>query len=135
MFTILQRLQGVRETGGDRFIAKCPAHDDNSPSLSIRLADDGRKLIHCFAGCSASEVMAAIGLNLAHLYPDQEQPAGMPQWQRQRLEDAATYERSILRLVRKDVERGAATAQDVERAGLAIDRLRKIEGVLHEAAR
>ena len=135
MFTILQRLQGVRETGGDRFIAKCPAHDDNSPSLSIRLADDGRTLIHCFAGCSASEVMAAIGLNLAHLYPDQEQPAGMPQWQRQRLEDAATYERSILRLVRKDVERGAATAQDVERAGLAIDRLRKIEGVLHEAAR
>jgi hypothetical protein len=37
----------------------CPAHDDRTPSLSVRL---GRKaiLFHCFAGCSNGDVIAAL---------------------------------------------------------------------------
>lgn len=43
--------------------AQCPAHPDNKPSLSVRAADDGRLLVHCF-GCGASyaQIMAATGL-------------------------------------------------------------------------
>ena len=37
--TILDRLDGVRPTGDGRWIARCPAHDDRSPSLSIREAE------------------------------------------------------------------------------------------------
>ena len=41
-------------------MAKCPAHDDRSPSLSIRHADDGKVLVHCHAGCDQDRVIAAL---------------------------------------------------------------------------
>ena len=58
---LLGRLEGVKPRGNASWIARCPAHSDKSPSLSIREADD-RVLIHCFASCSACEVVAAVGL-------------------------------------------------------------------------
>lgn len=65
---MLARLDGVRRSGKG-WIARCPAHADKSPSLSIAESDDGRVLIHCFAGCPAADVVAAIGLDLAALFP------------------------------------------------------------------
>lgn len=65
--TLLGRLEGVKQTGADRWVAKCPAHDDKKPSLSIRDAD-GKLLLHCWAGCSAAEVVSAVGLTLADLF-------------------------------------------------------------------
>ena len=67
---ILSMLSGIRETGGGNHIARCPAHDDRSPSLSVKLADDGRILLHCFAGCDVEEICASLGLRLADLMPD-----------------------------------------------------------------
>jgi hypothetical protein len=66
---LLDRLQEVRARGSHRWLAKCPAHDDRSPSLSICELDDGRILVHDFAGCSASDVVAAVGLELKDLFP------------------------------------------------------------------
>lgn len=40
--------------------ARCPAHDDRSPSLSLRDGEDGRLLVHCFAGCSYEAVHEAL---------------------------------------------------------------------------
>ena len=40
--------------------ARCPAHDDNLPSLSIRDGEYGRMLLHCHAGCEFQVVAAAI---------------------------------------------------------------------------
>ena len=59
---LLSRLDGVRRTGSGRWIARCPAHDDRRPSLSVRELDDGRTLLHCFSGCSPDAVLDAIGL-------------------------------------------------------------------------
>lgn len=67
--TVLSRLEGVRRTGRGTWLARCPAHQDKSPSLSVREADDCKVLIHCFAGCSAHEVVAAIGLEITDLFP------------------------------------------------------------------
>jgi len=66
---LLRRLDGVRATGPGRWIARCPAHDDRRPSLSVRELDDGRVLLHCFAGCGADEVVHCAGLTLADLMP------------------------------------------------------------------
>jgi len=66
---LLSHLDGVRETGRDRWIAKCPAHDDKSPSLAIREVDE-RVLIHCFSGCSTYEIVSAMGLELSDLFPE-----------------------------------------------------------------
>lgn len=64
---LLDRLEGVRQTGPGRWVARCPSHADRSPSLSIR-ESDGRTLIHCFAQCSAGEVLGAVGLRMTDLF-------------------------------------------------------------------
>ena len=38
----------------------CPAHEDHHPSLSWRLADDGRPLLRCFAGCTFRAIVEAV---------------------------------------------------------------------------
>lgn len=67
---LISRLEKVRETGRDRYIAKCPAHDDGDPSLSIRQLPDSRILLRCFAGCGAIDVLNSVGLNWQSLMPD-----------------------------------------------------------------
>lgn len=48
---------------GARWMAKCPAHGDKSPSLMISERGDGGVRLHCFAGCSQPDIMAALGLD------------------------------------------------------------------------
>lgn len=69
---LLARLDGVKPTGPGRWIAKCPAHQDRHPSLSIRELEDGRILVHDFAGCSLQEVLGAVGLEMDALFPERE---------------------------------------------------------------
>lgn len=68
--TLLARLSGVRRNGPGRWIARCPAHQDSSPSLSIRELGDSRVLVHDFAGCSVEEVLGAVGLEFSALFPE-----------------------------------------------------------------
>jgi transposase-like protein len=51
------------------WVARCPAHEDKKASLSIRVGDDGRSLLHCFAGCSTEAVLSALGLSMSDLFP------------------------------------------------------------------
>ena len=66
---IISRLDFCKATGNGRWAARCPAHDDKSPSLGIRDMGDGRTLINCLAGCGAEDVLSAIGLDMGDLYP------------------------------------------------------------------
>jgi hypothetical protein len=66
---LLSRLDRVRRTGRGRWTARCPAHNDRGPSLSIRELDDGRTLLHCFAGCDAGAIVVALGMELSDLFP------------------------------------------------------------------
>jgi hypothetical protein len=54
---------------GNGWTAKCPAHLDGSPSLSISEGSDGRTLLHCHAGCTPQAICTARGLTLADLFP------------------------------------------------------------------
>jgi hypothetical protein len=67
---LISRLDGVRRITDSRYMAKCPAHSDGDPSLSIKQLPDSRILIKCFAGCGALEVLEAIGLDWGALMPD-----------------------------------------------------------------
>ena len=67
---LLDRLDRIRETGPGRWIACCPAHDDRSPSLSIRELEDGRILLHDFAGCEVHSILNAVGLTFSDLFPE-----------------------------------------------------------------
>lgn len=66
---LLTKLQKVRQTGRNRWIACCPAHADRSPSLTITEKDDGVILIKCWAECGAADVLAAVGLEFDVLFP------------------------------------------------------------------
>lgn len=60
---IVEKLGGVwRGTRGE---CRCPAHDDGSPSLSVRLGDTAI-LFHCFAGCTTIEVLKALQRRKLH---------------------------------------------------------------------
>jgi len=81
---LLSRLSTVRSRGADRWSAKCPAHDDRSPSLAIRYVG-GRTLLKCFAGCTAAEIVAALDLTLADLYDKSRHSKVNPAADRRRL--------------------------------------------------
>lgn len=66
---LLSRLENVRQTGCNRWVATCPAHDDRRPSLSIKRAENEYVLIHCFAGCRPEEVLQVLGLSWSALFP------------------------------------------------------------------
>jgi hypothetical protein len=50
--------------------ATCPAHDDQTPSLSLSSGSDGRPLVHCHAGCTVAEICAALGIEETGLVPE-----------------------------------------------------------------
>ena len=48
------------KSGGRNLTLHCPAHDDQHPSLSVTTSADDKVLFHCLAGCSQSDVIAAL---------------------------------------------------------------------------
>jgi hypothetical protein len=68
-YDIVDRLHAVRSRGDGQWSARCPAHEDRGPSLSVKQLPDGRVLMHCFAGCGVDNVVGAIGLSLEDLFP------------------------------------------------------------------
>lgn len=63
---VLSLLRRARPSGSE-FTACCPAHDDKTPSLTIRLKED-RILLLCHGGCTTDRVVQAMGLSLADLF-------------------------------------------------------------------
>lgn len=131
---ILSRLDRVRATGKDKWQACCPAHDDKSPSLSIRDAGD-RILLHCFGGCLPSEITTALGLELRDLFADSQAPrpiaAGIS---RRQLFDALHLELMAAALAAADRAQGKALSPaDIERERLAWERIDKARQSLRRA--
>lgn len=54
---IVESLGGKWSRNGG--VCRCPAHDDRTPSLSVRVGRS-RLLLHCFAGCGAAEILHAL---------------------------------------------------------------------------
>jgi DNA primase len=99
---ILEHLDMVKPTGPDQWQARCPAHDDRGPSLAIKDGGD-RTLLHCFAGCTAQDIVEAVGLQLRNLFAERL-PAGARRQMartvsRQKLEAALQREITVLGIV------------------------------------
>jgi hypothetical protein len=69
---IIDRLDGVRRNGS-KATARCPAHEDRNPSLSITKIE-GRVLVYCHAGCRIEAVLDALGLAKRDLF---DEPRGV----------------------------------------------------------
>jgi len=67
---LLAKFTEVRPAGEHQWVACCPAHRDEKPSLSITEKPDSKILLHCHAGCETKDVLAALGLTFADLAPE-----------------------------------------------------------------
>jgi len=129
---LLSRLERVRKRAGDQWSARCPAHDDKGPSLSVRELPDGRVLLHCFAGCEVADVVDAIGMDLAALFPDgpAHLVAGSGPQKRRRLITAGQalevleFETTLVFLAANNLANGhALTSDDLARLNVAAQRV------------
>ena len=63
---ILSGLEKVRKTTKG-WTARCPAHEDRSPSLTIAEGSKGW-LFKCWAGCDFSDILEAADLDVRQLF-------------------------------------------------------------------
>lgn len=78
--TLLPLLEGVRNSGG-AFVARCPAHEDHNPSLSITPGTTQPVLIHCHAGCDVDSILTAIGLTFQDISaPREDRSPDVDEW-------------------------------------------------------
>lgn len=125
---LLGRLNKVKSTGRNSWLACCPAHDDRSPSLSIKEEADGHILLHCFAGCSAVDVVGAVGIDIGDLFPEQVQhkaPVKKKFYATDILE-AIKFESQIVLLAAFELKKNKELDEtDLQRLQLAYERIRE----------
>lgn len=70
---LIERLDGVRETGPGRWLARCPAHDDRHASLTVAQGHKGA-VATCHAGCSTHDIAKALDVPLAEWFDPEPPP-------------------------------------------------------------
>ena len=127
---LIDRLERVRQTAPGRWLAKCPAHQDRSPSLSIRELDDGRVLLYDFGGCQVGDVLAAVGLTVADLFPQRlpghSHAATHSKIPARDLLEIVSHETSIVAVIVTDlIAKKTISDTDWQRLALAVSRIGK----------
>lgn len=130
---LLPRLEKVQERGPGSWVACCPAHEDKSPSLSIRETADGTLLIKCFSGCSIEAITTAAGLLVRNLFPHDDRDDYGP---RRKVKAPPFPWRDAIRTLKEDLSAisiGAALCagedlpeEDCMRLALAASRIRDL---------
>ena len=141
---LLSRLVTVKARGKCRWTARCPAHDDRSPSLSIA---EGKHaiLVHCFGGCSLEQICRSLGLSVADLFDSRTKVAARPK-QRHSVTQRLGWQEVAYRLqshafalwIRAESVLGAAHALDSfnwsdDELNIAIDAVAKAYGDIERA--
>ena len=142
---LLQRLDGVHKSGAG-YRARCPGCGGRTRKLSISEADNGRVLLHCFAGCETATVVQAAGLSLADLFPVRLAPQTEQErrraWHSARqshwgaaLDVLATEALIVLLAGRQLARRHCLSEEDDQRLACAVDRIEQAKTILREGMR
>ena len=137
--TVLSRLDRVRQRQPGQWSARCPAHHDRGPSLSIRETPSGGVLLWCFAGCGAEDILAALGLRWSDLFPMSDVQIARSHdrtprllTDRQALE-LEIDERTLIAIIACDMARGKKPSPaECERLRKAAGRLRWLQNLAKE---
>ena len=89
---------------GASALCRCPAHNDRTPSLSLRQGDHGF-LVYCYAGCDSGQVLRA----LRQIVPKRSHTS--PAWQ-----DAPTRSSNIARIWNEGLEIKGSLAESYLRS-------------------
>ena len=110
---LLSRLKNVRQYGKG-YRANCPIGHASHGTLSVGQTDTGTALLHCFVGCAAADVLAALGLTVADLYPN-------------RLHDASPGGRKAARLAMQIADWRAALGVFARESVIVLAAIAKIQ--------
>lgn len=135
---VLARFEKVRPNGPGKWMARCPAHDDGRPSLSIKESESGNVLLWCFAGCSAEEVARAASLSMYELFPETRSDAEYARAVRQGFNardvlQAARFELLLAAVAASNMARGEKLT-DADRARLLLA-YKRLENAAHATER
>lgn len=127
---ILPRLEKVRRTGPNNWIACCPAHEDRSPSMTIMQSDTGKVVVRCFAECSFEEIVGAVGLGLEPWFPPKQKDDFSPAIRRPfpaaDVLEALSFETMVVAVTAADIASGAHVSEaDLARMWIAFDRIQE----------
>ena len=114
---VLSCLDKVKSAGSSKWKACCPAHDDKHPSLAITETSDGTVLLKCWAGCTAQQIVSAIGLELRDLFPGEKRERRGPS------QAAIRHERTVRLIGQSLLDQGKLAGDDLQRFNLAKQRL------------
>ena len=126
---------GLKQIRENKFMCRCPAHEDRSPSLTVTVQPNEKTLVHCFAGCRTEEIINTLGLQMGDLFPsDGFNKAGYKQ------EKTEAFHRSqfmsdyvLIALADSDSKKGKPfSAANKTAARDAINRINKYEFDAHE---
>lgn len=126
---LLDRLEKVKRTGKDKWVACCPVHGDKNPSMSVA-EKDGRVLCHCFA-CNANglEVVQALGLSPSVLFEKPLEQGYIPK----RVYEELEMDRLVIAGYEEMKKQGKPlTYKDFKRVRLARKRIEVLEERLLE---
>jgi len=121
-------------SGKDEYQCLCPAHNDKTASLSIKNLPDERILIHCFAGCTANDILGAVGLTFDDIVPKRLgdfKPVSKP-FNPYAVLKAISNETLLVALAGLEVANGKTLPQeDKDRLMIAVNRLREAYQICH----
>jgi len=138
---LLSRLANVRRTAGG-WRADCPNGHRSKGTLAITEETDGRLLLHCHAGCTVFEVLAAVDLSPSTLFPNRLAESVTPEMRaaaRSRFRLVAVgaavgvlaREAAVVELAACQIAGGESlTAEDIRRLHIATDRIHDVREVL-----
>ena len=67
----VSKLEYARSTGEHKYRARCPAHNDKSPSLDIQIGRTGAIIMICRShGCAPKDIMESVGMSETDLFPE-----------------------------------------------------------------
>ena len=126
---LLNRFDGVRETGGGQYSCRCPAYEDKSNSLGIKQGDGDRIMMNCFAGCQTQDILSAVGLTFKDILPTNDY--------NKEVKEKGFNPYSVLKMIRDEVLIIGLASADIKK-GKALndkehDRLLKAIGNVRDA--
>lgn len=113
----------------------CPAHADKTPSLIITECPDNRLLLKCWTGCTASEIVSAIGLELKDLFKYEAKSIYTTgnyhnTYKKLPSKKAIVHEQLIIQIAEIQINQGQVLAEpDKARYLLALKRLQELKYV------
>jgi DNA primase len=121
---LLSRLQKVKSSGKGRWLCACPAHNDKSPSMHIKLDDYGKILINCKAGCDTYSILQSIGLDWQDVMPEKTTH------HRQKPHKQVLYAGEALALLQYEARIVMASAFKMRREALTSDELSRLDATM-----